>query len=327
MPLLTVVVPTYRRPEFLRSALASLAAQTYTDFVVDVCDNANDEATGAVVSEFADERFRYVPRPENLGLMRNAVEGFRAAATPFVAKLDDDDAWHPDFLARVMPPLVDDDRLVLSFSDMRFVGPDGEYLDGAQERIDAAKQLAHVPEGLIRPLASYALRGVIPLNAAVFRRDLVDWDAVPEDTATAFDLHIVLQLCGNDAAGHHEAARLVDYRLHPDADTSTGLVRQLCGSSSALAHALASGAYEGVADVESARAVLNVRLARAAIASQERDIARKASREALRDRPSLEAARLVVLAHLPGVVARRIVAARGQRYRRTHPDVRGQRVG
>ncbi|WP_342371667.1 glycosyltransferase family A protein [Propioniciclava soli] len=326
MPQLTVVVPTYRRPDLLRIALGSLRAQTYTDFVVLVCDNANDPEVKTMIGELEDSRFTYVGRPENIGLMRNAVEGFGAARTPFAAKLDDDDTWHPEFLARVMPPLLADDQLVLAFSDMRFVGPAGEHLDGAQERIDASKQLAYVPAGLIRPLAPYAIRGVVPLNATVFRRDLVDWNAVPEDTATAFDLHIVLELCGHDAAGHHVAERLVDYRLHPAADTSTGLVRQLCGSSRALAHALESGAYEGVADVESARAILNVRLARAAIGLGDAGVARRAARAALRDRPSLEALRLAVLAQLPGPLASRVVAARGQRWRRTHPDLRGQRV-
>src|SRR6185437_10184274 len=55
-PKVSVIVPTYNRPDRLRAALASLAAQTYQDFEVIIVNDAGCDV-GAVVAACAD-RYR-----------------------------------------------------------------------------------------------------------------------------------------------------------------------------------------------------------------------------------------------------------------------------
>lgn len=85
MPAISVIIPTFRRPHYLAQALASITAQRLPDDVeleVLVCDNAADEETAALVRATDDPRIVHIPRPRNLGMMRNAVAGFaRPAAT------------------------------------------------------------------------------------------------------------------------------------------------------------------------------------------------------------------------------------------------------
>lgn len=57
-PLVSVVVPTYKRTAMLREALGSVLGQTLRDLEVIVCDNADDPETREVVASFDDDRDR-----------------------------------------------------------------------------------------------------------------------------------------------------------------------------------------------------------------------------------------------------------------------------
>jgi GT2 family glycosyltransferase len=91
----SVVVPTYRRPELLGRCLASLAAQTMQaeDYEVIIADDAASDATRHQVEEFARNNLlaiRYVPIVGAHGPAAARNAGWRAANAPLIAFTDDD---------------------------------------------------------------------------------------------------------------------------------------------------------------------------------------------------------------------------------------------
>jgi glycosyltransferase involved in cell wall biosynthesis len=68
-PLITVIIPTYRRPKMLGRAIRSVLNQTFPDLQVCVYDNASGDETTQVVVEFAerDSRVRYHCHAANIG--------------------------------------------------------------------------------------------------------------------------------------------------------------------------------------------------------------------------------------------------------------------
>lgn len=103
-PRVSVVLPTYRRPEMLERALGTVVAQTYRDWELIVVDDngAGTEAqqrTEALVraSEPA-VRPTYLVHEQNRGGAAARNTGIRHARGEFVAFLDDDDAWAPEKL-------------------------------------------------------------------------------------------------------------------------------------------------------------------------------------------------------------------------------------
>lgn len=104
-PSVSVVVPTYQRPEFLRRAVASVMGQSLTSWeLIIVDDNGADHEdrfeTEAIVATYADDpRIRYVRHDRNRGGGAARNTGVEASTAPYVAFLDDDDEWHPDKLA------------------------------------------------------------------------------------------------------------------------------------------------------------------------------------------------------------------------------------
>lgn len=105
-PAISVVVPTYRRPELLRRCLDRLLAQHMAadgGFEVIVVDDGHDAATLALVEELAaghpEPRLQYLRPARGRGpaVARNA--GWRAAHADIVAFTDDDTMPEPEWLA------------------------------------------------------------------------------------------------------------------------------------------------------------------------------------------------------------------------------------
>jgi glycosyltransferase involved in cell wall biosynthesis len=98
--MLTVVICTCNRPEFLRDALDSLAAQNRIDLIskVIVSENGANRSSETVCREFPglpiDYAFQDPPLPslDHFASLRSRVE------TPWLAILHDDDWWLPDHI-------------------------------------------------------------------------------------------------------------------------------------------------------------------------------------------------------------------------------------
>jgi GT2 family glycosyltransferase len=97
----SVVVPTYRRPDALRSTLAALLQQDFPrdDYEIVVVDDGSGDATENAVRELAalDERVRYEPQP-NSGVATARNSGARAATGDLLIFLDDDMLVEPDHI-------------------------------------------------------------------------------------------------------------------------------------------------------------------------------------------------------------------------------------
>lgn len=98
-PIITTIIPTYRRPKLLERAIKSVLNQTYPYLQVCVYDNASGDETASVVAELAekDSRIKYHCHSENLGHINNLIYGMEHVSTPFFSILADDDLLLPDF--------------------------------------------------------------------------------------------------------------------------------------------------------------------------------------------------------------------------------------
>lgn len=101
-PLVSIVIPTYNRAEFLREAIASVLAQTYRDFELLILDNCSPDHTPEVVAGFKDARIKYLRHQCNIGSTANWTYGVYWAQGGFLSILGDDDKYEPDFVSSRM---------------------------------------------------------------------------------------------------------------------------------------------------------------------------------------------------------------------------------
>lgn len=92
-PLVSVIIPTYRRAGMLAEALESVRAQGYPNLDVIVVDDGSRDSTAEVVA-LHGEWVRYLEQP-NRGASAARNRGIREARGEFIAFLDDDDLWRP----------------------------------------------------------------------------------------------------------------------------------------------------------------------------------------------------------------------------------------
>jgi glycosyltransferase involved in cell wall biosynthesis len=93
--LVSVVVPTFRRPKGVLRAVESVLKQTYQNFEILVVVDGPQAATLAALAKVEDPRLHILELPENVGVAHSRNIGVSGAAGQWIAFLDDDDEWLP----------------------------------------------------------------------------------------------------------------------------------------------------------------------------------------------------------------------------------------
>jgi GT2 family glycosyltransferase len=93
MPLVSILIPTYNRPEYLEIAIKSALSQTYTNIEIIVCDDGDSLKTKEVVGRYPT--IKYFKNEVNLGHTKNYKKCFQLANGEFIAYLMDDDEFYP----------------------------------------------------------------------------------------------------------------------------------------------------------------------------------------------------------------------------------------
>jgi glycosyltransferase involved in cell wall biosynthesis len=135
MPLISVVIATYRRPKVVVSAIESALAQTMSDLEVIVAVERDDAATVAALEALADPRVRYVVNPEQKGPGAARDFAVLASSAQWIAFLDDDDGWLPTKLEKQLAASDGNERTIVTCLSQvvtpigNFVRPSDPYTD------------------------------------------------------------------------------------------------------------------------------------------------------------------------------------------------------
>lgn len=190
-PLITTLVPTYRRPELLRRAVASALGQEGAALSILVLDNASGDATRETVLKLAagDPRLRYHCHAQNLGAAANFEFGLRSVTTPFFSILSDDDYLLPGFYERALRDLVSHPEAMLWAGLTLNVDDEGKIWDARVDRW-TREGLFSPPEGLMA-----MMHGMAPTwTGIVFRREILERVGYPDpETMGPSDLDFTLK--------------------------------------------------------------------------------------------------------------------------------------
>lgn len=96
----SVVIPYYKKPDYIKRCVDSVLAQTFDAFEIILVDDGSPDDGTNFLSLAYSPKVRVV-RQENGGVSSARNTGIRQAQFPFVAFLDADDYWHPDYLSYV----------------------------------------------------------------------------------------------------------------------------------------------------------------------------------------------------------------------------------
>jgi len=96
-PRYSIVIPTYNRASSVEDTLAGCFSQSYDNFEIVIVDDGSSDNTLEVLNKITDPRLVIVAQ-DNAGPAAARNHGMRVARGEYIAFLDSDDVWYPDFL-------------------------------------------------------------------------------------------------------------------------------------------------------------------------------------------------------------------------------------
>jgi glycosyltransferase involved in cell wall biosynthesis len=223
-PLVSVVLLTHNRPQWLAGALTSVIEGSFDDFEVIVSNNGNPEDTRQLHSVVADARVRLIEQDPHLGAFEHFVAALRLVRSRYVAVLHDDDWWAPGFLAALVPPLERHPEAVLAFADHYIVNQLGEVQEAESDANTRHWGRSDLGEGLHQPFFGVVAHQSVAITGCVFRRAALPLEQLTPEVGPFDDVWISYVLAKSGGAAYFSPQRLMYYRSHSASYTAAGFL-------------------------------------------------------------------------------------------------------
>lgn len=112
-PVVSVIIPTFNRPDKLKNAIASVLSQSFKNFEVIVVNDAGEDVTN-LVEQFNDARVKLISMEANRGLSAARNIGIKKAVGRYIALLDDDDIFYPNHLQIALNNFNEQQKVIYS---------------------------------------------------------------------------------------------------------------------------------------------------------------------------------------------------------------------
>lgn len=195
--MISVIMLTYNRENFVSRAIESILGQTYRDFEFIIVNNGSTDRSGQIADQYAarDSRIQVIHRERgNIGAGRNA--GLDAAQGEYITFIDDDDWVEPDFLEFLLHLIQENNADVA--------------ICGAADKVFDEKKVMTAEEALIELMWRKKYNMAFPTK--LFRRELVEHLRFPEE-GSYDDIALMYKLLAQaKRVAYHGLAKYTFYR-------------------------------------------------------------------------------------------------------------------
>ena len=215
---ISVCIPTYNRAHFLSGAIASVQAQTISDWELVVCDDGSTDGTPELMAGYADPRIHYVRHAMNIGKSNNMRSGFAAATGTYFVKFDDDDRLMPDFLLKMSQVLDQNPTVGLVGSDHWVMDEAGEIRSDWSDENSAKWGRSQLASGMLPDLLHqvFVIQS-LQIGATLWRLNVLkDLDYMRQDWQNCEDNDLLVRFALSNRQGAYLAERLMSYRFHSE---------------------------------------------------------------------------------------------------------------
>lgn len=101
MPFFSIVIPLYNKENYIENTIKSVLNQRFTDFELVIINDCSTDNSFQLVSQFDDIRIKLITHQKNKGLSASRNTGIKNASSHYIAFLDADDLWKPNFLEEI----------------------------------------------------------------------------------------------------------------------------------------------------------------------------------------------------------------------------------
>lgn len=98
--MISVIIPLYNKEHYIEQTIKSVLSQTYADFELIIVNDGSTDKSADIVKKVPDERIVYVSQ-SNQGVSAARNAGIKMARGEYIAFLDADDKWMPEYLEKM----------------------------------------------------------------------------------------------------------------------------------------------------------------------------------------------------------------------------------
>jgi glycosyltransferase involved in cell wall biosynthesis len=218
MPKIDIVIPTYNRSNYLKSAIDSVLKQTCQEFDLYILDNCSNDNTREVVESFSSDKIKYIVNESNLGMVGNWNRALETGNNDLLNIFHDDDMLEPDFVSKVLD-------FYDKHSDVIFLHTAVTIIDNENKKIKQQVSNYSIIMSGLDFFILYLKKGVCVICPSV----VIDRSKIPSnvyfDTSLPFtaDLNFWIRISKFGMVGYINE-RLLRYRRHEES-TSASLYR------------------------------------------------------------------------------------------------------
>jgi glycosyltransferase involved in cell wall biosynthesis len=207
-PTITVLMPAYNAGGYIHEAIASVLAQSFTDFELLIVNDGSTDQTVDVINSFNDERI-VVINQDNLGVAAALNTGLQHARADYIARFDADDVCYPN-------------RLQVQYDFMQrhpeyqVVGSAADYMD-----VEGHHLFVQEPAAFSNSQLQHLKYNVCPFihSTVLYKREVVVDNGGYNEWAYTFEDHFLwLQILKDQKACNLPEA-LIKVRLNPESVT------------------------------------------------------------------------------------------------------------
>lgn len=214
LPLVCICLPTYNVEATVCETLKSILAQTYSNLVVHVSDNASTDATLEVIESLGDGRVTVHRNDVNIGGEGNFNRCIQLAEGKYTAIFHADDIYEPDMVAKQVAFLESHQQAGAVFTEASLIDDTGKVIGEICLPKDIKAQsglydFAMMFKAVLRH-SNFLICPSVMVRTRVYQQEIKNWRG--DLFKSSADLDVWLRILQHHAVGYLPE-RLIRYRI------------------------------------------------------------------------------------------------------------------
>lgn len=212
-PLVSIIINCFNGEEFLKEAIDSVFAQSYSNFEIIFWDNASTDKSASIAKEYGP-RIKYFLAPENKPLGEARAAALQKASGEYLTFIDCDDIWLPNKLEVQIKLMESNKDLILCYGSIEEILSSGEFF----RNVHTIYESGFIFEKLLFQFDINILTSMI--RSSLLKEAGINFD--PYITASE-EYCLFMQLASNYPIGVIKEV-LAKYRVHSSSLTSRSIM-------------------------------------------------------------------------------------------------------
>ena len=188
-PLVSVIIPTYNREKFVTLAIDSVINQTFKDYELIVIDDGSTDNTKNVLKQY-NAKIHYIYQ-NNSGVSAARNAGIKVARGEWLAFLDSDDEWMPEYLECQIQRAKEEPQIRMHMTNSIKIEISGKKINTFENK-NLHHKFDKTPYIIIERPFLFVIRNHIamPITTVICRNSLLSTGLFNEDLTIYEDMDI-----------------------------------------------------------------------------------------------------------------------------------------